>query len=197
MVLGAVLAGGRSRRFGRDKSVEPLGGVTMLDRAVRTLSDALDIVVVVTSPSETADVSVPVVHDLRAERGPLGGLEAALVEAHRLQLAGVFLMGCDLPLVTGEVVREVVEAWDGRTAAVAPSRAGGIEPLCAIYGSQVLSQVRDHLDTEKLSLHDLFRSIEGVVLEGLLLSGKEGVFLNVNTPEDLARAESRLLDQEG
>jgi molybdopterin-guanine dinucleotide biosynthesis protein A len=100
-------------------------------------------------------------------------------------------------LVTGEVVREVVEAWDGRTAAVAPSRAGGIEPLCAIYGSQVLSQVRDHLDTEKLSLHDLFRSIEGVVLEGLLLSGKEGVFLNVNTPEDLARAESRILDQEG
>jgi len=106
-------------------------------------------------------------------------------------------MGCDLPLVTGEVVREVVEAWDGRAAAVAPSRAGGIEPLCAIYGSQVLSQVRDHLDTEKLSLHDLFRSIEGVVLEGLLLSGKEGVFLNVNTPEDLARAESRILDQEG
>ena len=77
-VLGVVLAGGRSRRFGSDKALAELGGHTLLDRAVATLAAQCDAVVV----AGRAEAPAPVVADRpQAELGPLGGLNGALHHA--------------------------------------------------------------------------------------------------------------------
>ncbi len=71
--LGAVLAGGRSSRFGSDKALAMLGGRTLLDHAAAALGPHCDAVVVV-GRGEIADWP-------RADMGPLGGIAGGLIHA--------------------------------------------------------------------------------------------------------------------
>ena len=187
-LLGAVLAGGRSRRFGRDKAAEPVGGVPLAERAAATLAEVLPEVVFVSSHGPPKGSGRPHVADLRAPCGPLGGIEAALARAAELGLDGAFVLACDLPLVDADVVRSVMATLGGARAA-APARAGTppCEPLCAAYRVSCLAAARSLLDRGSRAAHELFTAVDGVTVEV-----PAGAFLNVNTPADRDRAERRL-----
>ncbi|WP_353227706.1 molybdenum cofactor guanylyltransferase [Novosphingobium sp.] len=96
-ILGVVLAGGQSRRFGSDKALALIGGRTLLDRAVATLERQCDAVVV----AGRDDAPVAVVADRpQAGMGPLGGLNAALHHAAANGFDAVLSIpvdGMDLP----------------------------------------------------------------------------------------------------
>ena len=82
-MLGAVRAGGESRRFGSDKSSALVIGETLLARAGGTLARVFEDVVVVSSRA-TEPAPWPCVPDRRPGLGPLAGIEAALVRAEEL-----------------------------------------------------------------------------------------------------------------
>lgn len=187
-VLGAVLAGGRSRRFGRDKARARLGSRTLLERAVGTLRELLDDVLVVSGDPAHEIRGATRIPDLRPGRGPLAGIEAALDRATREGREGVFVLACDLPGVTPDVVARILAAREGR-GAVAPARSGapGHEPLCAYYASACRAHAARLLDGARAAAHDLLPAAGGLVLP--LRPGES--FLNVNAPEDLQAAEPR------
>lgn len=186
-LLGAVLAGGESRRFGRDKAAEPVGGKPMVVRGAETLAEVFDHVVIVSS-REPAAPDRPHVRDRRPGQGPLAGIETALLEAVRSGRAGAFVLACDLPLVDASTVRAVVAGAEGAPAC-APSRPKypGIEPLCAVYKTLCLPAVTDALDRGRRSVHEAFAAVGGIVVEI-----PDDVFLNVNTTLDAERARIAL-----
>lgn len=96
-VLGVVLAGGQSRRFGSDKALARIDGATLLDRAVAALGRHCDAVVV----AGRFDAPAPVIGDApRAGLGPLGGLCAAMnhAAAHGFdEVLSIPVDGADLP----------------------------------------------------------------------------------------------------
>ncbi len=187
-LLGAVLAGGESRRFGRDKAMELVAGVPMLHRAIQALEAVTEDVAVISSNHADVPKGIRVLPDARPGHGPLGGLYTALLEAEACQLHGVLLLACDLPLV-GERVLATIAAHAETSLAAAPSRPGGVEPLCAVYACAALPVVAERLDGPDLSLHSLFRALEGRELDLASLGVQTGAtFLNVNTPEDLVKA---------
>ena len=193
-LLGAVLAGGRSRRYGRPKHAEDVDGTPMLQRAVELLASVTEQVVVVSSRPVDGPAGIGVIPDRIPGKGPLGGLHAALHHARGADLDCVFLLACDLPLVDEGVVGALTEIEDH--VAVAPSRGGargeeGIEPLCALYALDVLPAVERRIESDDLSLHALFRQVGGYSVE---LGA--GAFLNVNTPADRDRAEAALRERE-
>ena len=153
--------------------------------------------VVVISPYEPdAPQGIAVLPDVQPGHGPLGGLHTALLEAAARQMDAVLLLACDLPLV-GEQILAAVAAHAENCAAVAPKRRAGVEPLCAVYASAALPLVAERLHGPDLSMHSLFRALDGQELDLTALGLDEGAaFLNVNTPEDLVRAES-LMDRRG
>ena len=195
-ILGAVLAGGRSRRYGRDKALELVAGEPMLLRAIRVLKATTEDVVVISSKPAAVPDGISVLPDVRPGHGPLGGLHTALREADRRRMDAVLLLACDLPLVNASVLAAIA-AQAGASLAAAPKRSGGIEPLCALYSRAALPLVEQRLDGADLSLHALFRALHGRELDltslGLDLATS---FLNVNTPEDLERAESEMDHEE-
>jgi molybdopterin-guanine dinucleotide biosynthesis protein A len=92
MILGAVLAGGQSTRFGSDKALAELAGQTLLARAVETLAAQCDAVVVV----GRSEAPVPCLADRpRADMGPLGGIAAALHHAAQNGFAQVLTTAVD------------------------------------------------------------------------------------------------------
>jgi molybdopterin-guanine dinucleotide biosynthesis protein A len=133
-VSGIVLAGGASRRFGRDKLAESIDGITLLERAIRALTGIVDEVVVVIAPDRAAAIPGPpmpgpvirYVHDPEPFGGPLVGLRAGLLAA-----AGstVLVVGGDMPFMVPGVLRLLVDA---APAALADA-AGVLRPLpCAL-----------------------------------------------------------------
>jgi len=187
-LLGAILAGGESRRYGRDKAREPVGGISLLSRAFGTLAEVFTEVVVVSGHRPAESDGWTLVPDLRPGRGPVGGIEAALREADARGLDGAFVLACDLPLITSDAVRAVLSAL-GEAAAAAPDREGfpGVEPLCAAYRTTCLPTVEGMLDRDERAAHRIFDAVRAVTV-GL----DPALFLNVNTSSDRDDAESAL-----
>jgi molybdopterin-guanine dinucleotide biosynthesis protein A len=193
-ILGAVLAGGASARFGTPKWQADLEGRTLGARAVAALAPNTARVVVVGADPALRALGVEVRADLDAGMGPLGGLRTALCWARELSLEAVVLLGCDLPLVGAAVVRALVDAWDDQEV-VTPFGPRGPEPLCALYAAGVLPAVEASLASRELALHRLIERARAGCLPldaARSAAGLEDPFLNVNTPEDLARAAALL-----
>jgi molybdenum cofactor guanylyltransferase len=188
-----VLAGGESRRYGRDKAREIVAGKSLLGRATGTLAEVLARVVVVSSRPRSGDgwTSVP---DLRPSKGPLAGIEAALAHAAELGLGGAFVLACDLPLVDAATVRTVIAALAPGVAAAAPARSGapGVEPLCGAYRMEALGAVRAALDRDELAVHRVFAHVGGVTVHV-----PPDLLLNVNRPADREHAETFLRHRRG
>jgi molybdopterin-guanine dinucleotide biosynthesis protein A len=110
-ILGAVLAGGGSRRFGSDKALAELDGQTLIGRAIDGLSACVETVAVCGREIEGL-LSLP--DRPRSDIGPLGGLNAALHHAASHGFAGVLCTGCDMPVFP----RELAAALIGEGAAI-------------------------------------------------------------------------------
>ena len=190
--LGAVLAGGRSRRYGGDKSSAVVGGQLLVERSISAFEQVVQDVVVVTSRQLPDSIVVSCIPDQFVDMGPLGGLHAALHAAVEYGSSGVLLLACDMPLITPEVLRAILGAMDD-VPAVAPLRKKGIEPLCAAYHIDTLRTAEELLLGNDLSLHRFFREIGGmsIDLEGLGVECKD-VFFNVNEQSDCIRANALL-----
>jgi molybdopterin-guanine dinucleotide biosynthesis protein A len=198
-VLGAVLAGGRRRRLGRDKALVMLGGRPLLAHALRALQGVFSEAVIVSAPgSDYPNFGVEVVTDLYPDRGPLAGIHTALVHAGG---RAVFVLACDLPHVTSDVVRFVADLprpgrpwWSqpGATAKVAQWR-GRLQPLCGVYAAACRKPAEESLRREELGATEFLGKISTtpVPITSNLPFYRSDLFQNINRPEDLRAARSR------
>jgi len=189
-IEGFILAGGASSRMGEDKSRLELGGRTFVETAAGALLAVATRVSVVSSKAGAESHGLPVVEDLRAGVGALGGLHAALTSCGAEWAA---VVACDLPFVTGELLARLVSECTGGTDAVVPVQEDGrVQPLCALYRARAcVGQVEEMIRAGELRPRLLLSRVRArlVAFEGLRgLAGSTRFFLNVNTPEDYARA---------
>lgn len=178
-----ILAGGEGRRIGGDKPLRRLGGRTMLERAVeraRGWSD--EVAIAVRKAGQVGDMGVPVLIDPPGLEGPLGGLASAL----RLEREAVLTIPCDAPFLPDDLPERLAAALAGHSAALAAS-GGRVHPVCALWRTDALAEVRGYAATGRRSLIGFAERVGYVAVEW-----PEGAFFNVNSPEDLAEAETRL-----
>jgi len=104
-LLGAVLAGGQSRRFGSDKALAILGGAPLIEHAIAALSAQTDAVIVCGREwgDWVADRPAPGL-------GPLGGINAALHCAAERGFDAVLTLPCDTPLVPPDIAKQLAAA---------------------------------------------------------------------------------------
>ncbi len=125
-----ILAGGKSSRMGADKAFLELEGRTLLDRALELAGTVTKQVKVVGDKTRFAPYGI-VVEDIYAERGPLGGIHAALMSSatdFNLMLA------VDLPFIGSEFLAYLLsEALHSDAVVTVARTGGGFQPLCAVY----------------------------------------------------------------
>jgi len=182
--VGVVLAGGRSSRMGRDKAAIAFGGVSLLHRVVAVLSEVFDTVLVAGESTVDVDVDVDTVVDRIPNGGPLSGLDAAY---HAAAGQSLFLLAVDLPFVDADVIRRIIGSGVDPHGVRVPVTRGRLQPLCALYGSDLGDVVREHLESDDRSMFGFIASIENVELVDM---GPDA-FENVNTSEQLALALRR------
>lgn len=189
MPEGFILAGGRSSRMGRDKSLIEIGGETLLARAARGLSGSCGKVTVVYGQTQETIEGLAFVRDEFADRGALGGLHAALA-ACRSRIA--IILAVDLPLVTSDAVARLAGIADSSSKylAVVPRQADGRpQPLFAAYRSRFCAGPIGELirSDPRASVRDFLDRINPRYVEQSKLSDDPDLLMNLNTPADLAR----------
>jgi molybdopterin-guanine dinucleotide biosynthesis protein A len=191
-VAGAIIAGGPASRLGGvAKPFLSIGGRTIAERQLAVLRAAFArVLVVANDPAPWAPLGVAVVPDQVAKAGPLGGIQTALAAAHDCD--AVVCVAGDLPFVAPALIAALRDRAPGAEA-VAARAAGGIEPLCARYARAVLPAMEARVRAGQLAVHLMLEGlavdwIEGAALAALDPDGRS--FFNINTPEDLRRAEA-------
>lgn len=190
-VLGAVMTGGQSRRFGRNKALAEFGDRTVIERVVAALAPAVERIVLVGSdPEPYRFLGLPIHGDLRPDCGALGGIHTAVAVAGERP---VVVASCDLPLVETPLFLRLAELASATDAAdaVVPCGRTGLQPLCAAYGPACKSAIEAQLDRGRLKVAEFFGSVRLRLLraeELEALGDEERMFFNINTPEEYRRA---------
>ncbi len=190
-VTGVIQAGGLSTRMGGSpKALLDLGGRRIIERVLGAVTSVVDDVLLVTNTPEVyAFLGLPMVGDVFPNGGSLGGIYSGLRAA-----AGeaAFTVACDMPFVSVEVVRLVVErASQGDV--VVPRVGGQYETLHATYRKSCLPHMEARLREGRLKIVGFFdqvRVIEITEAEVARYGDPAVVFMNVNTPGELARARA-------
>lgn len=190
----AVLAGGRSRRMGRDKRTIEVGGRPLLRRVVDVVAPLTDDLRVVTAPGNPLppgllDPEPARCVDRRPDAGPLAGIEAALLDAaHEL----VLVVAGDHPRLHAGVLGRLVDtlAATPHAEAAAAVTDRGPQPLLAVYRRSALTTVRRLLDDGERRATALLDHLEVVDVDPRELADLDptGAWaVDLDRPADLAR----------
>jgi molybdopterin-guanine dinucleotide biosynthesis protein A len=188
-MVGAVLAGGESRRMGTDKALLEFDGLPLWQRQARVLREAgIDDLVIVRRPGQP-DLSdtLPHRHDAFQGAGPIAGLHAALKYslARPEPAAGVAVLAVDMPAIDATWFAWLARHCRPGAGAVA-RHADGFEPLAAIYPAAALPVIEARIQREEYSLQGLVGAlIESELMAIALLPEAERTRVaNWNTPAD-------------
>lgn len=192
MLSVAIQAGGESSRMGRDKGLVPFLGQALIVRVIERVRPLADEVLVTTNqPHDYRFLELPLFEDLIPDRGALGGLYTALSAA---QHARVAVVACDMPFVNSNLLKLAQERLlDQQLDAVIPETDHGMEPFHAVYRRKTcLEAVAAALEAGKWRLISWLPDINFAPItreEIQRYDPQQLAFFNVNTPEDLRRAE--------
>lgn len=189
MWTAAILAGGHARRLGGiDKSALLVRGTSILDRQLGVLRSLTPHILIVASDEHRyREAGVPVVCDRIRGAGSLGGLYTALVEAPTDQLV---VMACDMPFLTAPFLTRLAALGAGADAAM-PRDARGLHPLCAAWARRAAPHLRARIDEGRLRIVDALDGLDVREMDRDELATFDPagtLLLNVNTPDDYARA---------
>jgi len=183
-----VLCGGKSSRIGRPKQGLELAGETFLQRANRAASAVFDSVIAVTKAGREAE-GMAVIHEAETDiTAPILGLARAAEHAGD---NAFFALAVDYPLMTAELLSYLRQRFEASEAEiVAPRSSGKVHVLCAAYRPSVHTSLADKIRRQDYRLQGLLDLHRAEIVEPGELERFGDVLLNVNTPEDLERAQA-------
>jgi molybdenum cofactor guanylyltransferase len=192
---GYVLAGGRSSRMGRDKALLELEGRPLIDHAVGKLRRVCAEVKILSGNLELARYGA-LVEDLHPGCGPIGGIEAALVDT---AFGWNLILPVDMPLLRAEFLEEWVRDVVARGGTrVAMFEVGGrVRAMPLMVDREAAGFLSQAIERGELKLLPALLGAAAELGGGVFVrsaEGREDWFVNVNTPEEFAAVEWRAGD---
>jgi len=194
-ITAIILSGGKSSRMGTNKSFLKIGNTTVIERMRDLLQSMFKNVILITNePVEYKFLDLPIYEDIFRHRGPLAGIHSGLKHS---KTNINFIISCDLPLMTKEMISYLIEYKTNKLITVAKAD-GFIQQLAGKYSKECLSpsekiltevvnnENRDAVQKKRkcnvLSLIDLVGA-EIIFAESLSFYN-EDLYFNMNRTED-------------
>lgn len=182
-VTGVLLAGGKSRRMGRDKAMLEVFGEPMFRRTLKLLEDFFSTILIAGDRPDLAPSGIPVVPDIYPGSA-LGGLHTGLKTA---KTDWIFVVPCDMPCPDIRIMELLLQNRNGHDAVV-PRTAAGYEPVFALYHKNCLPHMESMLQQDQFRIYDFYQRINIRYLdENQLPEGWQKSLFNINTPDDFNR----------
>ncbi len=187
-VTGIILAGGKSLRFGRNKAIEKIAGMTLVERVIRRLSAITHEIILVTNEdnNQFAEFNfVDVVTDIYPAKGPLGGIYTGLSSSH--SVANI-VVACDMPFLNTELLGHMVNLLHGFDAVIPRWQNNQIEPLHGIYAISCAPVMKKQLENNRLSISECLKEMRIRFLEQaefIKFDPESRSFFNINSQADI------------
>ncbi|MEO9467604.1 molybdenum cofactor guanylyltransferase [Parasphingorhabdus sp.] len=182
-----ILAGGESRRMGRQKATITLGGERLIDRVIERYREKVE-TILISGPHDFDTGLDHIADDEQAPRGPAGAIFsiASQISASRPACTGFVTVPVDAPFSPTDLI-EKLSKNDGCAVAEGPNR---LHPTFAYWNCDIVNAVQSthDLSGDPPSLHWMTRQCGAQVVSW----PQEAGFMNINTPEDLADAEAMI-----
>ena len=188
-----VLAGGKSKRLGRNKINEVIGDTTLLNRVITVLSAFKGTIIIVTAEDSTIPDTftypkIKMVHDLYPGKGMIGGIITGLsVSKNYYNL----VVACDMPFLNPDLLQYMISITEDNDL-VAYKNKNELEPLHAIYSKNCLPILKEIMQNNLR----IFEMLDRIKVRYLSLTEinrydpKNISFFNVNTEADLRIANN-------
>jgi molybdenum cofactor guanylyltransferase len=161
-IAGAILAGGRNSRMGRDKALLPLNGQPMIQHVAAAMCAVIANVCIVSDrPEPYRFLNLPVIPDRTKDAGPLAGVHAALAT---LDAPAIITAGCDTPFLSPSLLRYLLDAPHTSPALVART-GNSLHPLCAVYHREALPLIEQFLAARRFRLRDVLEELKADILD--------------------------------
>lgn len=180
-ITGVILAGGRSRRMGRDKATLKLAGRTLFDRAYDAFKSVFEQILIAGDRPDLASLAVPCFAD-EFPGSALGGIHGGLKAA---QTPWIFVAPCDLAAPDPNLIRYLLPYRHSHDAVV-PRTTAGFEPVFALYHKNCLPVMEQMLRAGNYRIYDFYDRIRIRFVESdELPNGWQTALVNLNSPLDL------------
>ena len=191
-ISAVILAGGLSRRLGRDKAFEPIGNLPLIQRVLSQVSQISRHTIVVandkkreTQLSGLDGISISI--DKYPDTGSLGGIFTGI---HASTTDWTFVVACDMPFLNIKLIRYIMSLKEGYDAVV-PVIDGRPEPIHSIYSKDCLAHIEEKITNNELKITGFFDKISVRYVNESAINEFDPdhlSFLNVNNEEDLEKA---------
>ncbi len=189
-VLGVILAGGASRRYGRDKAMASLGGITMVQRVASQVTSQVS--TLVASGAGRQGLNLDVIPDAVPHGGPLPALLSILTWAHERQLELVATFSCDTPFLPSDLVVRLRRALGPHYDCAVALHGGAAHPTCALWRTSSLPKIQTAFDSGVRSLHGALAHLKACSAD--FSDSEDGPsgdpFFNINSWSDMAQAQA-------
>ncbi|MBM4432586.1 MAG: molybdenum cofactor guanylyltransferase [Chloroflexi bacterium] len=194
-----VLAGGKGIRLKRDKVLENIGNINLLQRVVSCLSFYNSEIIIVTASKQSLPLSVDypklrVKADIYPGKGPLGGIYTGLMTSNHFYN---LVVASDMPFLNRELLSYMMKLSVGFDLVV-PRMGALVEPLHAVYSKNCVAPIENMLKQGTLQIHLLFPlvKVKYIDTEEIDKFDPEHLsFFNINTEADLKRARELLREK--
>lgn len=195
-MIGAILSGGENRRIPVLKGFLTVDGATIIERIIGVLGRVFERVVISTNmPERYFCFGVPLIGDIKREKGPMTGILSVLVATGE---DSVFVVACDMPFVSEKLIRYMVEKYSAESAgqgpqnydAVIPVYKGREQPLFGIYTRSGMKTLESMIESGQRSLIRMLRDLRVLCITDEEVKGVDSAgesFVNINTLKDYKR----------
>lgn len=187
LMNAVVLAGGKSKRMGRDKLFIEVEGKRLIERVLDTLGLIFDDITIIAAADETLEkfnwIRRGIVRDLIPDKASMGGLYTALSYAATER---IFVVGGDMPFLNEDLIRYIISKEDYDV--VIPRTTTGLHPLHAVYSKGCLPVIRDMINEGDLSISRFVCKMTRYEVgeeEILRIDPDLASLININAPADL------------
>lgn len=174
----AILAGGKSSRMNyNNKAFLDYNGKAFIEHIIEAGKNFKEIIIVANNKEIYRKFNLKVVEDVYKDKGPLGGIYSALVNA---TYDKVLCVACDMPLIRKNTLSKLGEIGLEYDVLI-PKIEDRLQPLCSVYSKSIIDKVEYNLINNENKLQNLIMELDYKVIEDEL----ECIdFININTPKD-------------
>jgi len=181
---GIILAGGQSKRMGRDKGLTEFNGKLLVEYAIDLLAPHCDGILISTNSRDYKRFGYPVIKDEIEGIGPAGGILSSLrVTKYDLNI----VISCDMPFLNDKAVKLLIQNID-KDKCIIPVHDGKAEPLFGIYHRNFQRSLSEAIVNNELKMKKII-GMHGAIFVNFesLLDEYSHLFKNLNFPADLNR----------
>lgn len=183
--IGVVLSGGKSSRFGEDKSLAKFNNTTLIEKQIKLLSRFFTkIVISANDETNYKFLNRDICKDFFPNLGPLSGIHSTLKNYNK----DIFVLACDLPLVSEKLIEKILN-HPSKDPVIFSTSENHVQPLCGIYKKNILPSLEKFLSGENHSVLKFLQNIKHTIIAN---ETDLDELANMNSKEDYLKFKERI-----